>query len=218
MTINFSERDFTAQSTITSLRKRITKADPATLDLILREARTHYGWQDKTVSDDLIHELYDLTKMGPTSMNQQSARFVFIRSAEAKKKLMPTVMEGNRAKVEAAPLTVIIAYDMAFYEKLPKVLPVNPSASQYFVNNPALTEENGLRNSTLQGAWLIMAARALGLDAGPMSGFDAAAVNSLFFAGTTWKANFLCNIGYGNEKTLFGRLPRLDFDEVAQIV
>ncbi len=210
--------DANARADVREARARITKADPATLDLLLRDARTHYGFSDKEVSDDVLKELYDLAKWGPTSMNQQPARFVFVRSAEAKERLRPALMEPNQVKMMSAPVTAIIAFDTAFFEKLPVLFPPNPKARDMFADNAEMAAGNAFRNGSMQGAYFLIAARALGLDAGPMSGFNPAAVDEAFLAGTTWKSNFLCNLGYGDEEKLFRRLPRLDFDDVARIV
>ena len=151
-------------------------------------------------------------------MNQQPARYVFVRSMEAKERLIPAMMRSNREKVAAAPVTAIIACDETFYEHLPRVYPSSPRARDYFAREPAQAAESALRNGTLQAAYFIIAARAMGLDTGPMSGFDRARVDELFLAGTGWRSNFLCNLGYGDETKLRRRLPRLDFDEVARIV
>ncbi len=210
--------DANARADVREARARISKADPATLDLLLRDARTHYGFSDKEVSDDVLKELYDLTKWGPTSMNQQPARFVFVRSAEAKERLRPALMEPNQGKMMSAPVTAIVAFDTAFFEKLPVLFPPNPKARDMFADNAEMAAGNAFRNGSMQGAYFLIAARALGLDAGPMSGFNPAAVDNAFLAGTTWKSNFLCNLGYGDEEKLFRRLPRLDFDDVARIV
>ena len=188
-----------------------------TLDQLFRTARTHNEIGGE-VSDELLHQLYDLLKWGPTTANASPARFVFVKSAEAKAKLGPALDAGNYQKTIAAPVTAIVAYDMAFYEKLPYLFP-HVDAKGWFDSKPeAALETICLRNGSLQGAYLILAARALGLDCGPMSGFDNAKVDAAFFAGTTWKSNFLVNLGYGDASKLFPRSPRLAFDEVARIV
>ncbi|WP_299048772.1 malonic semialdehyde reductase [uncultured Tateyamaria sp.] len=210
--------DAQARNDVRDLRERILTADPATLDLLLRDGRTHYGFQDRDVSDDTLKELYDLAKWGPTSMNQQPGRFVFVRSADAKEKLRPALMEPNQAKMMSAPVTAIIAFDTEFYEQLPAVFPPNPNARDMFAGNPEMAAGNAFRNGSMQGAYFLIAARALGLDTGPMSGFNPAAVDEAFLSGTTWKTNFLCNLGYGDEEKLFRRLPRLPFDDVAKII
>lgn len=207
-----------ARDTVRTLRTHISRADADTMRLLLTEARTHYGWQDRPVSEATLRELYDMAKMGPTSMNQQPMRLVFVVSPEAKAKLEPHLMEGNKAKTMSAPVTAIIGNDMAFYEKFPQTFPHMSGAKSMFEGKPALIETSAFRNGTLQAAFLIIAARAVGLDVGPMSGFDNAKVDDVFFAGTTIKSNFLCNLGYADETKIFQRSPRLTFDEVAQIV
>ncbi|MEL6370645.1 MAG: malonic semialdehyde reductase [Pseudomonadota bacterium] len=192
-------------------------ANDAALDLIFREARTRNGWEDRTVAQTLIQAVYDLMKWGPTSANCSPARFVFVASTEGKKRLKPCLMEGNIEKTMSAPCCVIIGHDTEFYEKLPELFP-HTDAKSWFVGNEPLIEETAFRNGTLQGAYFMIAARALGLDCGPMSGFDKEAVDKAFFAGTTIKSNFLCNIGYGTDKDLFERSPRLAFDEACQVV
>ncbi|WP_149539804.1 malonic semialdehyde reductase [Siccirubricoccus phaeus] len=190
--------------------------DPAALDQLFRQARTYNGWQDRPVPDTRLQELYDLLKYGPTSANSSPARFVFIRTAEGKAKLKPALSEGNLAKTMAAPVTVIVAHDPAFFEELPKLFP-HVDARAWFADNPALAEVTAFRNGTLQGAYLILAARALGLDTGAMSGFDNAKVDEAFFAESGWKSNFLVNLGYGDPASLFPRSPRLSFDEAARL-
>ncbi|KVO68985.1 nitroreductase family protein [Burkholderia ubonensis] len=193
----------------------MTLSDSA-LDQLFLTARTHNAWQDKPVDDALLHRLVDIAKFGPTSANSSPARFVFVKSPEAKARLKPALSEGNLAKTMAAPVTVIVGMDMAFYEQLPRLFP-HADARSWFAGNDALIQATAFRNSSLQGAYLIMAARALGLDAGPMSGFDNAAVDAAFFAGTTVKSNFLVNLGYGDPAGLFPRCPRFDFDDIARI-
>ncbi len=182
------------------------------LDRLFRQARTHNGWTDQPVTGAMVRTLYDLAKWGPTTANSNPARFVFIRSAEAKARLMPHINAGNVDKVVQAPCTVIIAGDTRFYEEYATLFPSRDMRS-VFEGKDALIAETVARSSTLQGAYLIMAARTLGLDCGPMSGFDAAGVNSEFFPDGRWKANFLCNIGYGRPEALHPRNPRLDFDK-----
>ncbi len=164
------------------------------LDQLFREARTHNAWQDRDVPDDLLHQIVDLLKLGPTSANCSPARFVFVKSREAKERLKPHLSEGNRDKTMKAPVCTIIGYDLDFYLHLPKLFP-HTDAKSWFEGNAAKIAETAFRNGTLQGAYLIMAARALGLDCGPMSGFDNAGVDREFFAGTNVKSNFLCNLG-----------------------
>lgn len=194
----------------------MTTLDAAALDQLFRSARTHNAWQKKDVPDALLHQLYDLVKWAPTSANSSPARFVFVKSPEAKAKLKEALAPGNVEKTMTAPVTVIVAQDMAFYDKLPKLFP-HADARSWFAGNDALIESTAFRNASLQGAYLIMAARALGLDTGAMSGFDAAKLDATFFAGTTVKSNFLINLGYGDVAGLFPRSPRLAFDEAARI-
>jgi 3-hydroxypropanoate dehydrogenase len=201
------------------------------LDVLFQKARTHNTWLPKPVPDELLRELYEVAKWGPTSANSSPARFVFLRSKAAKERLRPTLAAGNVEKTMKAPVTVIIAYDLKFYDKLPKLFPPNPAMRDIFANNPQLIEETAKRNSSLQGAYLIMAARALGLDCGPMSGFDNAKVDEEFFAAGKCeaceqeffpaghvKSNFLCNIGYGDPSKLYPRNPRLDFSEACNLM
>ena len=187
--------------------------EAAGLDLLFREARSHNKWTDKPVSDETLHELYDLLKFGPTSANCSPARFVFIRSKEGKEKLAPALSSGNMEKTMTAPVTAIVAYDPKFYEKLPKLFPHNPDAISWFTSNDSLAATTAFRNGTLQGAYLVMAARSLGLDTGSMSGFDNAKVDAAFFASSGWRSNWLVNIGHGDVAGLFDRSPRLPFDE-----
>jgi 3-hydroxypropanoate dehydrogenase len=189
----------------------------ASLDQLFRSARTAQRFRPEPVTDAQIHALYDLLKWGPTSMNCQPARFVFVRSAEAKERLKPALSQGNLAKTLAAPLTVIIAADSRFFEYLPEQFPAY-DAKPMFEGNAALAQATAFRNSSLQGAYLILAARSLGLDCGPMSGFDAAAVDAAFFPEGRYKANFLVNVGVGDPATVHPRGPRLDFATVAKIL
>ena len=188
----------------------------AALDQLFRTARTQNSFQDRPVEDSQLRALYDLLKWAPTSANASPARFVFVKSAEAKQKLAPALSEGNLAKTLAAPVTAIIGFDQDFHEKLPYLFP-HTDAKSWFDGPREGRYEAAFRNGTLQGAYLILAARALGLDAGPMSGFDAAKVDEAFFAGTAIKSNFLVNLGYGDPAGVFPRLPRLSFDEAARI-
>jgi nitroreductase len=200
-----------------NLQEPLMKLDDNALDQLFRNARTHNGWQDKPVPDSLLTELHDLMKWGPTSANCWPLRVIYVKSPEAKARLMPLLMEGNRAKTEAAPVTALLGMDMAFYEELPKLFP-HADAKAWFVGNAALIDATAFRNSSLQGAYFMLAARALGLDCGAMSGFDADKVNAAFFAGTNIKTNFICNLGYGNAAQLFPRSPRPEFAEVCTIV
>ncbi len=193
-------------------------ANDAALDLIFRTARSFNRFTDQPVSDDTLRQLYELLKWGPTSMNCQPARYVFVKSAEAKARLKPGLAPGNADKTMAAPVTVIVAQDPRFYEQLPAQFPAVPGARDMFAGNAALAEATAFRNSSLQAAYLIVAARALGLDCGPMSGFDAAKVDAEFFPGGEFKSNMLINLGYGDAAGNYPRGPRLGFDEVARIV
>lgn len=190
--------------------------DPVALDRLFRTARTHNELGGE-VGDDTLRELYDLLKWGPTSANMSPARFVFVKSAEAKAKLGPALDEGNYAKTMAAPVTVIVGFDEDFHEKLPYLFP-HADARSWFEGPRENRSPAAFRNGSLQGAYLILAARALGLDTGPMSGFDNARVDEAFFKGTTIKSNFLVNLGHGDPAKLFARSPRLPFDEAAQIL
>jgi 3-hydroxypropanoate dehydrogenase len=191
--------------------------DAGALDALFREARTHNGWTDKPVTDEDLHAIFDLLKFAPTSANCSPARFVFVRSAEAKEKLKPALSGGNLEKTMTAPVTAIIAYDPKFYDQLPKLFP-HADARAWFVSSEALAQETAFRNSSLQGAYFIIAARALGIDTGPMSGFDKAAVDAAFFAESGFKSNFLCNLGHGDPSKLFPRSPRFEFAEACQIL
>lgn len=191
----------------------------ASLDQLFRTARTFNAWQDKEVTDEQIRQIYDLAKMGPTAANTSPLRVRFIKSKDAKARLKPFLDAGNVDKTMAAPVTAIVATDFAFYEHLPKLFPHVDNARSWFAGNESLIQAAGTRNGSLQGAYLILAARSLGLDCGPMSGFDQAGVDAEFFAGTQIKSNFLVNIGYGNpEKDLYPRSPRFNFDEAAEIL
>lgn len=193
------------------------KIAESALDQLFRDARTHNGWTGEPVGEDLLRQLWDLVKMAPTSANCSPARLVFVTSDAAKEKLKPCLMEGNVDKTMAAPVTVIIGQDMEFYGKLPELFP-HTDAKAWFVGNDDLIAQTAFRNATLQGGYLIMAARALGLDCGPMSGFDQAKVDAAFFAGTKVTANFLCNIGHGTTEGLFPRSPRLAFEDACRVV
>jgi 3-hydroxypropanoate dehydrogenase len=189
--------------------------DAAGLDLLFKEARTHNKWRDEPISDETLHELYDTMKFGPTSANSSPARFVFIRTPEGKEKLKPALSSGNLEKTMTAPVTVIVAYDPKFHEKLPQLFPHNPDAASWFTSNESLAATTAFRNGTLQGAYLIMAARAMGLDTGAMSGFDNAKVDAAFFTYNGWRSNFLINLGHGDPTGVFNRSPRLSFEEAA---
>jgi 3-hydroxypropanoate dehydrogenase len=205
--------------------------DDEALDQLFRQARTHTGWLDKSVPDDTLRRLYDLLKWGPTSANASPARFVFLRTRAAKDRLRPSLAPGNVDKTMSAPVTVIVAYDLLFYNKLPKLFPHNPSMRSLFADNPQLVETTAKRNSSLQGAYLMVAARALGLDCGPMSGFDNAKLDEEFFAAGKEcdgceqeffpaghvRSNFLSNLGYGDSSKLYPRAPRLEFTEACTL-
>ena len=179
-------------------------------------ARTHHAWQDRDIADGLLHEIYDLAKWGPTSANSLPMRIVFVKSNSAKEKLMPALSGSNVEQVRAAPVTAIVAYDQKFYDQLPTLFPAFDARS-LFASNSSLSEQTAFRNSSLQGAYFILAVRALGLDTGPMSGFDNAKVDQAFFENSSWKSNFLCNIGYGDATKLHPRGPRLGFDQACII-
>ena len=190
--------------------------DPS-LDQLFRAARTHNFWTPRQVSAALLREIHELAKWGPTSANCSPGRFVFLTGAAAKARLAPFMSASNRAKTLAAPVNVIVAYDLNFAEKLPFLFAHDPSAASWF-SKPEMARETAFRNGSLQGAYVMLAARALGLDCGPMSGFNAAGVNAEFFAGTSRAVNFICNIGYGDGDKLFPRNPRLGFDEACEIL
>jgi len=204
----------------------------AAMDTLFREARTYSAWQDRPVTDQTLRDLYDLLKWAPTSANAAPARFAFLRTKEAKERLRPALAPLNVEKTMTAPVTVIVAYDLKFFDQLPKLFPQSPGMKQLFESNPELVEATAKRNSSLQGAYLIMAARARGLDCGPMSGFDPAKVDEEFFAAGKpcfgcdqeffpeghVKTNFLCNLGYGDPSKLFPRLPRLPFNEACSLL
>jgi len=208
------------------------QANDETLDMLFRKARSHNAWLDKPVSDDLLRGLYEAMKWGPTSANSCPVRILFLRTPEAKGRLRAALSPTNLEKTMQAPVTAIIAHDMNFYEKLPRLFPHNPGARDWFSKSPELAEITAFRNGTLQGAYFILAARALGLDCGPLSGFDNAKVDEEFFAAGTGdtapeadlpritqiKSNFLCNLGYGDKAKLFPRSPRLEFEEVCQLL
>lgn len=189
----------------------------ASLDRLFRDARTQNGWLPGDVPDPILRELVGLVELGPTSANCSPARFVFVKSIGAKERLKPFLSQGNAQKTMTAPVCAIIGYDLDFYEHLPRLFP-HTDARKWFVGNAKKIEETAFRNGALQGAYLIMAARALGLDCGPMSGFDNEGLDREFFAGANIKSNFLCNLGLGDPAKLMPRSPRFDFDDVAQIL
>ena len=193
------------------------KLDDLALDQLFRTARTRNGWTDRPVTNQQLRELYDVMKLGPTSANCCPARFVWVKSAEAKKKLAAFAAPNNAPKILAAPVTVIVGYDLDFAEQMPKLFPARGKDMQAYFADPEIARSTAFRNSSLQGAYLIIAARSLGLDCGPMSGFRNEAVDSEFFAGTRIKSNFICSIGYGSDENLFARHPRLTFEETGRI-
>ena len=194
------------------------KLNDEALDILFRKARTHIVWEEKPVSDELLRQVYELMKWGPTSANSSPARILFLRTPAAKERLRPALSPTNVDKTMQAPVTAIIAHDLKFYENLPRLFPNNLAAREWFSGNQQLAEVTAFRNGTLQGGYLILAARAVGLDCGPMSGFDNAKVDAEFFAGTSVKSNFLCNLGYGHASKLFPRNPRLEFDEACKLL
>lgn len=194
------------------------RVDDAGLDILFRQARTHNGWDGRPVSDAELHEIYELMKWGPTSANASPLRILFLRTPEAKARLLPAMSAGNQDKTRTAPVTAILAFDTEFYEQLPKLFPHAPEARSWFAGNAASIHATAFRNSALQGAYFILAARAIGLDTGPMSGFDAGKVDAEFFPDGKHKVNFICNLGHGDSAKLFSRSPRLSFDEACKIL
>ncbi|GAA6183580.1 MULTISPECIES: malonic semialdehyde reductase [Alteromonadaceae] len=194
-----------------------TQLDDTALAQLFTHAHTHTAWQDQNIPEELLLQLYDLVKLGPTSANCSPARFVFIRSDEAREKLKPALSKGNVEQTMSAPCTVIVAYDSEFYEQLPMLFPY-ADARSWFTSSPDAAYETAMRNSSLQGAYLISAARALGLDTGAMSGFNPELLNQIFFENSTWKVNFLINLGYGDGTKVHKRLPRLGFEEACKIL
>ena len=194
-----------------------TSISEEALNQLFHQARTHSAWRSEPVPTELLRKIYDLARLGPTSANASPARFLFLTTPEAKARLKPALMPLNVEKTMAAPVTVLIAWDTEFHDKLPKLFP-HADMRSYFLGNQPLINETAFRNSSLQAAYFILAARALGLDCGPMSGFDADKVNAEFFADGKWKVNLICNLGYGDAEKLFPRNPRLDFEEAASIL
>ncbi|MDA8608172.1 malonic semialdehyde reductase [Gammaproteobacteria bacterium] len=206
-----------AQDKFKDLKDRTNPLDEEGLNLIFGEARSMNGWQNKAVSDVMIHSLYDLVKMGPTSTNCSPARFIFVKSEAEKAKLESALLPNNIPKVMTAPVVAIIAYDLDFSDHMTKLFPHMDVAPMY-KGNDEMNVSTAFRNSSLQGAYLMMVARAMGLDCGPMSGFDNQLIDETFFSDTNIKSNFLCCIGYGDSTKIFQRLPRLNFDEVCKII
>ena len=204
-----------AQGDVRRLREKIDSLDKTSLDLLLTGARSHYAWTDKPVSEAQIKRIYDIVKMGPTSMNSCPARFIFVTSKEGKERIAKALKPANVAKMMAAPVTAIVAYDTDFWKELLHLFP-HEDRRGHFSDKPAYAETTAFRNSTLQGGYLMIAARAIGLDVGAMSGFSNDVIDEEFFIGTSLKSNFLCNIGYADESALFQRLPRFDFNDVCE--
>lgn len=208
-----------ARTRIAEFRKRIQHLDDNSLDMIFREGRSHNWFQDRDVTDDQLREIWDLVKYGSTSSNTQPGRLIFIRSAGAKERLRPCLMPANVDKTMAAPVTALLAYDLDFYTNFAKLYPVRPELGERFASDAAVAGHFAFQQSTLQGAYLIMAVRAVGLDAGAMGGFNTEAADAEFLKGRNWKSNFLCNIGYGDLEGIKGpRLYRYDFDEVCEVI
>ena len=215
--MTFDEQDLAAQASLRQLKKDIQTAEPATLRLLLTEARTINTWTNQEVSVETLKEIYEIMKMGPTSANNCPARLIFLKTSAAKERLRKALKPNNIDKTMNAPITAIIGYDIDFWKHAEKTFPQNPATQQAFKDNPSGSQIAAFRNGSLQGAYFIIASRALGLDCGPMSGFDNTLVDEEFFAGTTFRSNFLCNLGYGDVSGTFKRLPRHEFDEVCKI-
>ncbi len=194
------------------------RLDDRALDQLFFDARSHNGWLDKPVSDELLRDVYAIARMGPTCANSNPSRFRFLKSNSARERLAALVTAGNRDKVASAPVVTIIAYDLNFHEHLPRLFAHNPAMQAMYKGDAELSTSTAFRNGSLQGAYLMLAARSLGLDCGPMSGFSNDAVDAEFFANTSYKSNFLCGLGYGDHSKLFGRLPRLEFEETCEIL
>lgn len=206
-----------AQEDIRALRAKISQLDDASLELVFTKARAHYAWTDRPVTEDQLRRLYDITRLGSTSMNSSPARFVFVTSPEGKEQLVPALKPKNVPRVLSAPVTVIIANDMAFWERLDYLFP-HEDRKPHFRGKEAYTHDTAYRNATLQGAYMMLAARAIGLDCGPMSGFNNRVVDESILKGTTLKSNFLLNLGYADEREIFPKLPRLPFEEACSFL
>ena len=215
--MTFDKQDLAAQTALRQLKKEIQTAEPATLRLLLTEARTINTWTDQEVSVDTLKDIYEIMKMGPTSANSCPARLIFLKSSNAKERLRKALKPNNVDKTMNAPVTVIVGYDIEFWTHAEKTFPQSPATQQAFKDNLSGSQIAAFRNGSLQGAYFIIAARALGLDCGPMSGFDNALVDEEFFAGTTFRSNFLCNLGYGDASATFKRLPRHEFNDVCEV-
>ncbi len=209
--------DRKAQQAILDARKRVQQLDPDALDLLFREARSHNGWQQRPVEETTLRQLFDLLIMGPTSANCAPLRILFLVTADAKARLAPALSSGNMEKTMSAPVVAILGYDTHFYEHMKYLFP-HVDAKPWFTSSEALALETAFRNSTLQGAYLLLAARALGLDAGPMSGFNNAKVDAEFFAGTPLKSNFICGLGYGDASKVMKRSPRFRFEDACTLL
>ncbi len=216
--MNNEEPTQQARKRVLQLREKIGRLDENQLDLIFREARTFNAWQNQKVEESILQQLYQLMSIGPTCANILPARLVFVSSPAGRERLKPLIAEQNREKSMAAPVTAIVAHDLAFHATMARTFPLHPEFSKVFENDAQLAEEYAFRNGSLQGGYLIIAARALGLDCGPMSGFDNAGVDKEFFPNSSVRSNFLCNIGYGDTEGVFPRFPRLDFDEACQVI
>ncbi|MBT0959350.1 malonic semialdehyde reductase [Alphaproteobacteria bacterium KMM 3653] len=206
-----------AQQAVRDLRERVTTLDDGAIDLILRDARSHYAWTDRPVSDEMLRTLFDITIAGPTSMNTCPARFIFVRSAAGKDRLAKSLKAKNIDKMRDAPVTAIIAWDPLYWQRLDFLFP-HEDRKPLFADRPEYAHDTAYRNSTLQGAYFMIAARAMGLDVGAMSGFSNEIVDEEFFSENGWKSNFLCNIGYADETALFQKLPRFAFDDVCEVI
>jgi 3-hydroxypropanoate dehydrogenase len=215
--VSLEELRAIAQDSVRSLRQRKARLDDESIDVILRDARSHYAWQDKSVPESLLRELYDIVANGATSMNCCPSRFLFVTSAEGKNKLSAALKDKNIDKMMSAPVTVIIAYDLDFWKELPFLFP-HEDRRPLFEGKADYCERTAFLNGTLQGAYLMIAARALGLDVGPMSGFSNQIVDDTFFKGTTLRSNFICNLGYADESALFQKLPRFEFEQVCSFL
>ena len=207
-----------AQQEIRNMRERIDRLDANGIDLVLRNARSHYAWADRPVSNADLEKIFDIMVWGPTSNNGHPIRILFARSDEAKQRLVPALKGNNVEKVLSSPVCAIIGYDTKFYERLPELFPHDPGKVQMFVDNPKRCTDDAFRNGTLQGAYFMIAARALGFDVGPISGFFNDIVDAEFFADTTIKSNFLCNVGYGDESAVWQKLPRPSFDSICTLI
>ncbi len=207
-----------AQQEIRDMRERIAQLDAEGIDLVLRNARSHYAWADRPVSDDDLERIFDIMVWGPTSNNGHPIRILFARSDAAKQRLVPALKGNNVDKVLSSPVCAIIGFDTKFYERFPELFPHDPGKVQMFIDNPKRCADDAFRNGTLQGAYFMIAARALGFDVGPISGFFNDIVDAEFFADTTIQSNFLCNIGYGDESAVWQKLPRPSFDSICTII